>query len=204
MRVAEVTAFGGPEVLSPADRPDPAAGPGEVIVRILAATINPTDLSTRAGQSRRRTPDLEPPFVLGWDLAGEVSSVGHAVTAYAPGERVAGMIPFTDIGGRVGAYAEAAAVDPSWLAPLPDRVSFEEGATLPLNALTARQALDLLGLAAGSTLLITGASGGVGGFAVQLAVSARHPRGRRGRPRRRGLGGRARRFGGPAARRRPR
>lgn len=172
MRVVEVTAFGGPEVLSPADRPDPAAGPGEVVVRILAATINPTDLSTRAGQSRRRTPDLEPPFVLGWDLAGEVSSVGDTVTAYGPGERVAGMIPFTDIGGRVGAYAEAAAVDPSWLAPLPDGVSFEEGATLPLNALTARQALDLLGLAAGSRLLITGASGGVGGFAVQLAVAA--------------------------------
>lgn len=171
MRVAEVTAFGGPEVIRPAERPDPVAGPGEVMVRIHAATINPTDLSTRAGESRRRMPDLEPPFVLGWDLAGEVEGTGEGVSAYGPGDRVAGMIPFARIGGRVGAYAQRAAVDPDWLAPLPHGVGFEEGATLPLNALTARQALDLLGLDPGSTLLITGASGGVGGFATQLAVA---------------------------------
>jgi NADPH:quinone reductase len=71
----------------------------------------------------------------------------------------------------VGAYTERAAVDPGWLAPLPDGVPFEEAATLPLNALTARQSLVLLGLAAGDALLVTGASGGVGGYAVQLAVA---------------------------------
>jgi NADPH2:quinone reductase len=162
VRVAEVTAFGGPDVLRAAERPDPEPAPGEALVAIRAATINPTDLSTRDGSRRRRMPELEPPFVLGWDLAGEVP---------AGGERVVGMIPFVQIGGRVGAYAEQAAVDPAWLAPLPDGVSFEDAATLPLNALTARQALDLLGLAAGETLLVTGASGGVGGFAVQLAVA---------------------------------
>lgn len=162
MRVAEVTEFGGPDVLRAAERPDPEPAPGEVLVAIRAATINPTDLSTRDGSRRRRMPELEPPFVLGWDLAGEVPTSG---------ERVVGMIPFVQIGGRVGAYAEQAAVDPAWLAPLPDGVSFEDAATLPLNALTARQALDLLGLAAGETLLVTGASGGVGGFAVQLAVA---------------------------------
>ena len=161
MRVAEVTEFGGPEVIQPAERPDPEAGPDEVVVRIHAATINPTDLGTRAGQARRRLPDLEPPFVPGWDLAGEVE-----------GDRVVGMIPFARIGGRVGAYAEAAAVDPAWLAPLPEGVSFEDAATLPLNALTARQALDRLGLPPGAVLLITGASGGVGSFATQLAVAA--------------------------------
>jgi NADPH:quinone reductase-like Zn-dependent oxidoreductase len=162
VRVAEVTAFGGPEVLRPAERPDPEPGPAEVVVAIRAATVNPTDLSTRDGSRRRRMPDLEPPFVLGWDLAGEVQSTGA---------RVVGMIPFVQIGGRVGAYAERAAVDPSWLAPLPEGVPFEQAATLPLNALTARQSLDMLGLAAGDTLLVTGASGGVGGFAVQLAVA---------------------------------
>lgn len=162
MRVAEVTEFGGPDVLRAAERPDPEPAPGEVLVAIRAATVNPTDLSTRDGSRRRRMPELEPPFVLGWDLAGEVP---------ASGKRVVGMIPFVQIGGRVGAYAEQAAVDPAWLAPLPDGVSFEDAATLPLNALTARQALDLLGLAAGETLLVTGASGGVGGFAVQLAVA---------------------------------
>jgi NADPH:quinone reductase len=149
-------------VLRPAERPDPEPGPGELVVAIRAATVNPTDLSTRDGSRRARMPDLEPPFVPGWDLAGEVLSTGA---------RVVGMIPFVQIGGRVGAYAERAAVDPSWLAPLPEGVPFEEAATLPLNALTARQSLDLLGLAPGETLLVTGASGGVGGFAVQLAVA---------------------------------
>jgi NADPH:quinone reductase len=163
VRVAEVTAFGGPEVFRIAERPDPVAGPGEVVVRIRAAAINPTDLGTRAGQARRRLPDLAPPFVPGWDLAGEVVETG---------ERVVGMIPFVRIGGRVGAYAEAAAVDPDWLAPLDESVSFETGATLPLNALTAREALDRLSLPPGARLLITGASGAVGGYATQLGAAA--------------------------------
>src|SRR5215210_1900360 len=162
MRVAEVTEFGGPDVLRPAERPDPEAGPGEVVVAIRAASVNPTDLSTRDGSRRKRMPDLRPPFVPGWDLAGEL---------IATGERVVGMIPFVQIGGRVGAYAEQAAVDPAWLAPLPDGVPFEEAATLPLNALTARHSLDLLGLRDGDTLLVTGASGGVGSFAVQMAIA---------------------------------
>jgi NADPH:quinone reductase len=82
------------------------------------------------------------------------------------------MIPFVAIGGRVGAYAEAAAVDPDWLAPLDPSVPFEVGATLPLNALTANEGLERLGLARGSRLLVTGASGAVGGFATQLGAAA--------------------------------
>jgi NADPH:quinone reductase len=162
MRVAEVSDWGGPDVLRPAERPDPEPGPGEVVVSIRATTVNPTDLSTRDGSRRARFPDLEPPFVLGWDIAGERLDTG---------ERVVGMVPFAHIGGRVGTYAERAAVDPEWLAPLPDGVSFEDAATLPLNALTARQALDLIGLSAGDSLLVTGASGGVGSYAVQMAVA---------------------------------
>jgi NADPH2:quinone reductase len=80
------------------------------------------------------------------------------------------MIPFGRIGGRVGAYAQAAAVDPDWLAPLAGDIDDATGATLPLNALTARQALDLIDLPPESTLLVTGASGAVGSFAVQLAA----------------------------------
>jgi NADPH:quinone reductase len=169
MHVAEVTAFGGPEVLRLAERPDPAPAPGEVVVRIRAANVNPTDLGTRSGQARARMPDLQPPFVPGWDLAGEVTAVGGEVTAFAPGDRVVGMIPFGRIGGRVGAYAQAAAVDPGWLAPLSTDVDDATAATLPLNALTARQALDLIAAPPGATLLVTGASGAVGGFATQLA-----------------------------------
>jgi NADPH:quinone reductase-like Zn-dependent oxidoreductase len=172
MRVVEVTAFGGPEVLQPAERPDPEPAAGEVVVRIRAVNVNPTDLAGRSEFGPRYIPGLTPPFLLGWDLAGDVAAVGEGVTAYATGDRVVGMIPWGPIGGRVGAYAEQAAVDPDWLAPLPDGPSFEEAATLPLNVLTAHQALELLGLEPGMRLLITGASGGVGTFATQLAVAA--------------------------------
>ena len=170
MHVAEVTAFGAPEVLRLAERPDPAPAPGEVVVRIRAATVNPTDLSVRSGQARARMPDLRPPIVPGWDLAGEVTAVGSEADGFAPGDRVVGMIPFGRIGGRVGAYAQAAAVDPGWLAPLSTDVDDAIAATLPLNALTARQALDMIAAPPGATLLVTGASGAVGGFATQLAV----------------------------------
>ena len=169
MRVAEVTEFGGPEVLRIGERPEPQPSAGEVVVRIAAANVNPSDIAARSGQGRRRMPDLEPPFVPGWDLAGEVVSAG-AANGYSPGDRVVGMIPWVRIGGRVGAYAEAAAVDPDWLAPLPDGVEDAVAATLPLNALTARQGLDLIAAPPGSTLLVTGASGAVGGFATKLAA----------------------------------
>jgi NADPH:quinone reductase-like Zn-dependent oxidoreductase len=170
MHVAEVTAFGGPEVLRLAERPDPAPAPGEVVVRIRGANVNPTDVGTRSGQARARMPDLQPPFVPGWDLAGEVTAVGSEAVGFAPGDRVVGMIPFGRIGGRVGAYAQAAAVDPGWLAALSTDIDDATAATLPLNALTARQALDLIAAPPGATLLVTGASGAVGGFATQLAV----------------------------------
>ena len=172
MHVAEVTAFGGPEVLHLTERPDPAPAPGEVVVRIRAANVNPTDLGVRSGQARQRMPDLQPPFVPGWDLAGEVTAVGSEASGFAPGDRVLGMIPFGRIGGRVGAYAQAAAVDPGWLAPLATDIDDATAATLPLNALTAQQGLALIAAAPGATLLITGASGAVGGFATQLAVRA--------------------------------
>jgi NADPH:quinone reductase len=171
MQVCEVSEFGGPEVLRAAERPWPQAGEGEVVVAIGAVNVNPTDLSARSGQARRRMPDLRPPFVPGWDLAGTVAEVGEVVEAYRPGDPVVGMIPWGRIGGRVGAYAEAAAVDPDWLAPRPEGLDEVTGATVPLNVLTARQELDLLALEPGATLLITGASGAVGSFATQLAVA---------------------------------
>jgi NADPH2:quinone reductase len=168
MQVAEVSEFGAPEVLHLAERPDPAPGPDEVVVRIRAANVNPTDLATRAGV--HSPPGLELPYVPGWDLAGEVTAVGGSADGFAPGDRVVGMIPFGRIGGRVGAYAQAAGVEPGWLAPLAGDVEDAVAATLPLNALTARQALDIIAVPPGSTLLVTGASGAVGGFATQLAV----------------------------------
>jgi NADPH:quinone reductase-like Zn-dependent oxidoreductase len=106
MHVAEVTAYGSPEVLRLAARLDPAPEPDEVVVRIRAANVNPTDIALRAGH--HPTAGLDPPFVPGWDLAGEIAAVGSAVSAFSPGDRVVGMIPFGRIGGRVGAYPQAA------------------------------------------------------------------------------------------------
>ncbi len=169
MRVCEVTAFGGPEVLVAGERPWPAAAPGEVVVAIAATNVNPTDLAARSGAHRQRMPDLQPPFIPGWDLAGTIAEVKADGCGYGVGDLVVGMIPWGRIGGRVGAYAQAAAVDPGWLAPRPDGLDEVLGATVPLNALTAHQGLELIGASAGVTVLITGASGAVGGFATQLA-----------------------------------
>ncbi len=170
MRVCEVVDFGGPDVLRPGERPWPTAGTGQVVVEIAATTVNPTDIAARSGAHRRRMPELEPPFIPGWDLAGSVAAVDREASGYEVGDPVVGMIPWAHIGGRAGAYAEAAAVDPGWLAPRPPGLDEVIGATAPLNALTARQALDLIAAPPGATLLITGASGAVGGYATQLAV----------------------------------
>jgi NADPH:quinone reductase-like Zn-dependent oxidoreductase len=171
--VCEVTAFGPPEVLKPAERPYPEPVEGEVVVRIDAATVNPSDIGGRSGEVvRRRMPDLKPPFVLGWDLAGEVADVGPEVDRWQIGDPVVGLIPWGRIDARVGAYAQAAVVQPEWLAPRPVELDAITAATVPLNALTASQDLNGLGLPARATLLITGASGAVGSYATQLAVAA--------------------------------
>src|SRR6516225_9026115 len=99
MRVSEVTDFGGPAVLRPAERHWPVPAPGEVVVAIAAANVNPTDLGARSGAARRRLPDLTPPFVLGWDLAGVVSDAGEGASGagagrYTAGDPVVGMIPW--------------------------------------------------------------------------------------------------------------
>jgi NADPH2:quinone reductase len=169
MRVCEVTAFGGPEVLVAGERPWPAPGPGEVVVRIAATNVNPTDIAARSGAYRRLGTELEPPFIPGWDLAGAVAEVNAPDCGYSVGDPVVGMIPWARIGGRVGSYAQAAAVDPAWLAPRPGGLDEVLGATVPLNTLTAHQCLELIAAPQGATVLITGASGAVGGFATQLA-----------------------------------
>lgn len=173
MRAVVVNRFGGPEVLTVTTLPDPVAEAGKIVVRVLAANVNPTDLAARQGFVVGEP--LEPPLVLGWDFAGTVEAVGEGVAGVATGDRVVGMIPWYVIRGSVGAYAERVAVDPEWVVPLPSGIGEAEAATIPLNALTARQALELLAPAPSSALLVTGASGAVGSFAVQMALAAGHP-----------------------------
>jgi NADPH:quinone reductase-like Zn-dependent oxidoreductase len=172
MRAVMVTALGGPEVLQVVELPDPVPAPGEVLVRIGAVCVHPADIAARVGQIPGGP--VPPPFLLGWDIAGEVVATGAGVTDLVVGDQVAGMIPWYLTRGSAGGYAELIAADPAWLVPIPAGLDPLVAATVPLNALTAHRALDMLALTEPTTLLVTGASGGVGGFAVRLAKQAGH------------------------------
>jgi NADPH2:quinone reductase len=164
-------ALGGPEVLRVTELPEPEAGPGQVVVRIRAVCVHPADIASTTGEIPRGP--VPPPFSPGWDIAGEVVSVGPETADFLVGDRVVGMIPWYLTRGTPGGYAEFVAADAGWLVPLPDGLDFVSAATVPLNAQTAHQGLALVSLAmlpAGSSILVTGASGGVGGFATQLAA----------------------------------
>jgi NADPH2:quinone reductase len=164
-------ALGGPEVLQVTELPEPEAGPGQVVVRVRAVCVHPADVAATTGEIPRGP--VVPPFSPGWDIAGEVASVGPDTADFGVGDRVVGMIPWYLTRGAPGGYAEFVAADIDWLVRLPDGLDFVSAATVPLNAQTAHQGLALVSLAmlpAGSSILVTGASGGVGGFATQLAV----------------------------------
>ncbi|MFI1659095.1 NADP-dependent oxidoreductase [Streptomyces sp. NPDC020472] len=171
MRVVEVTAYGGPEVLRMARRPEPEAGavPGKVRVRLKAAGVNQADLRIRAGRYSDAVGDLRPPFVLGTDFAGRLLD---PVPGMPDGARVAGFVPWFEMLTGDGTYAEIIWADPEWLAPIPDDVDFTVAASLPLASATAQQGLERLDLPAGATLLVTGASAVVGRLAVQYAHAA--------------------------------
>lgn len=157
--------FGPPEVLtlSEVDRPRP--GRGQVLIRVRAAGVNPKDCLVRKGKFRLFTGQRFPQG-LGHDFAGEVATLGPGVDAPAPGTPVFGMRN----GWRVGAYAEYALAAPDELAPIPAGLDWIAAAAVPLTAQTALQALrDLAGVRPGQRVLINGASGGVGTFAVQIA-----------------------------------
>lgn len=148
--------------------PDPSPGRCQLLIRVAASAVNPIDLSARAG--RLTAAGLLAPsnrLGLGWDVAGIVEAVGPMVRQFAVGQQVVGL---RDLLFAPGAHADQVVLDESAVAPAPRSVSAIEAATLPLNALTADRALDLAGLRPGQTLLVTGATGGVGGFVVQLAA----------------------------------
>ncbi|GAA3080875.1 NADP-dependent oxidoreductase [Streptosporangium carneum] len=169
MRAVVVRSFGGPEALEVEDVPVPRTGAGQVRVRVEAAAVNPVDVATRTGALVEfGLVDRREVHGIGWDVAGVVEEVGAGVTGFAPGDRVIGLADRLDV--SLGAYAEQIVLDADALAPAPSGATPAQAATLPLNALTADQALDLLNLTEGQTLLVTGAAGGVGGYAVELAV----------------------------------
>ncbi len=164
VRAIVVSRFGGPDVLEQRELPDPAAGPGEVLVRVEATTANPVDVQTRRGDYADQA---AVPLVVGSDLSGTVLAVGVGVTDLAVGDGVLAMaLLFT---GH-GTYATLHAIEAALVARRPAGLAAIEAATLPVAGLTAREALTRTRLAPGETVLVHAGAGGVGSFAVQLAT----------------------------------
>ncbi|SFI97304.1 NADPH:quinone reductase [Amycolatopsis sacchari] len=163
MRAISQEAFGGPEVLEEVERPRPVPGGNEILVRVHAAGVNPTDWKHRGG-----LPWLsEPVPVLGWDVSGVVAEVGAGVTLFKPGDEVFGMLPYPH---GAGAYAEYAKAPARSFARKPANLDHVQAAALPLAGLTAYQALvDAAEVRPGQRVLVHAAAGGVGHLAVQIA-----------------------------------
>jgi NADPH:quinone reductase len=171
MRAVVVRTYGGPEALEVIDVPVPEPARGQVRIRVTAAAVNPVDIATREGLMNAARPGViaEREHVgIGWDVAGTVDATGPQVTSFAPGDRVIGLRDRLD--QPLGTHAEQVVLDAADVAPSPAGVDDAAAATMPLNGLTALQALDALALPAGRTILVTGAAGGLGGFVVELAA----------------------------------
>lgn len=170
MKAIRVHEYGDAEVLRYEDAPRPGPKEGEVLVRVVAAGVNPIDWKTRAGYLKEMVP-LALPWIPGGDFSGVVEQVGSGVTAFRKGDEVFGKADLP----RNGSYAEYVVVPSSAVVPKPRTLDHVHAAAVPLAALTAWQALfgsdgvPSLDLAPGQTVLILGATGGVGTFAVQLA-----------------------------------
>jgi NADPH:quinone reductase-like Zn-dependent oxidoreductase len=162
MKAAFIERFGGPEVLKYGDLPDPVAAPGEVVIDVVAASVNAADWKARAGQYG----PSKFPLVLGRDFSGTVGTIGDGVADLKPGDPVFGVCE----AGQEGAYAEKIAVKAAIVAKKPDGLSHVEAAAVALTGLTALIAIETtLKLRPGETILIQGGAGGVASFAIQLA-----------------------------------
>ena len=166
MRAVGLLTFGGPEVLQVVDLPEVHAGAGQVRIRNHAATVNPTDTFVRNGMRAEQMKVDPPPYVPGMEAAGVVDEVGAGVTGLKVGDAVLAIVVPR---GSHGAYREQLVLDARSVVLAPKGKSHAEAATLPMNGLTARQALDKLGLAPGQVIAVTGAAGAFGGYVVQLA-----------------------------------
>jgi NADPH:quinone reductase-like Zn-dependent oxidoreductase len=160
MKAIVVHEYGGPEVLKFEEYPDPVPGPGEVLVRVAAASVNPIDYKRRAGLTKDFYP-LQFPGLIGVDVAGTVVRLGSGVEAFTVGNRVFAMADNT--------YAELCVVKADALADIPEGLDLIEAAALPLVTTTGNQLIAATGIKAGQTVLVTGAAGNVGRSAVFTA-----------------------------------
>jgi NADPH2:quinone reductase len=166
MRAIGIINFGGPEALELVDVEEVHAGPGELRIKVRAATVNPTDVMTRNGTRAEQQKIDPPPYVPGMDIAGTVDEVGDGVTGIKSGDAVMAMVVTK---ASHGGYREQIVLNAQSVVSTPAGTSFVEAATLPMNGLTARRSLDLLGLSSGQVVAVTGAAGAYGGYVIQLA-----------------------------------
>ena len=150
-------------------QPEPA--PGEILVTVEAASVNGFDLSVAAGYVWDMLPH-EFPVVLGRDLVGTVSAVGDGVDQFRVGDRVAGVIPSMNLGPRTGSFADSVALAATAVTGVPEGIEAVDAAVIGLAGIAAHDALEALNLEPGNTVLISGATGGVGSIATQLATAA--------------------------------
>jgi NADPH:quinone reductase-like Zn-dependent oxidoreductase len=163
MKAVFITEHGGPEVLKFGDLADPTPKPGQVVVDVVAASVNGADWKVRAGESHRQS---QFPYVLGRDFSGVVGAIGEGVQDLHIGDAVFGVLAL----GRDGAYAEKIAIEAAITAKKPPAMSHVQAAAMALTGLTALSAVeDTLKLQPGETILIQGGAGGVASFAIQLA-----------------------------------
>lgn len=168
MKAAYIRRYGGNEAVELGELPAPQAGPGELLVEVHAASVNPVDFKIRSGMLKMIVP-FGFPLILGNDLSGVVKAVGAGVTRFRPGDAVFARMDKQ----RIGAFAEFAVVAEADAAAKPANLTHVEAAAVPLAGLTAWQALfEIGGLKAGQKVLIHAGSGGVGTFAIQLARHA--------------------------------
>jgi NADPH:quinone reductase-like Zn-dependent oxidoreductase len=160
MKAVVVHQYGGPEVLKFEEYPDPVAGPGEVLVRVAATSVNPIDYKRRAGLTKDFYP-LTFPGLIGVDIAGTVVKIGPGVEGFSPGDQVFAMADNT--------YAELCVVKAAALAKVPEGLDLIQAAALPLVTVTGNQLLSATGIKAGQTVLVVGAAGNVGRSAVFTA-----------------------------------
>ena len=167
MRAIGLFTHGAPDVLQIVDLPEVHAGPGQVRIRVHAATVNPTDIVARNGGRAEQQKADPPPYVPGMEAAGIIDEVGAEVSdRLKVGDAVMAIVLPK---GSHGAYREQIALDARSVVRAPAGRSHVEAATLPMNGLTARLSLDLLGLSPGQVLAVTGAAGAYGGYVIQLA-----------------------------------
>lgn len=167
MRAVVAKEYGDESVLEVVDRPEPPAEAGHVPVAMRATSVSVVDTMIRQGATAPMTPGLEPPVVVGWDVAGVVQADGER---FAAGDKVVGMLPWFELGGTRGTNQDVVSAEERWLVPVPDGLGWDVAGAISLDGTTAVQALRLVGARAGDTILVTGASGPVGAFAAELAA----------------------------------